>query len=183
MCYFPPKSTLRACVTEWTYVALNRRIKKSKVAVTTERGKKWPRIFRSTREILGFFLWAHSRPKNGLFFLCVISIMLDALRFNSINNKVNDYHMCPVINLFLPWQKLSCSFLHWSSNSSSSQTKFWGKIAKPFQYGNSAIWPLPNSGDSHYPHSNHSRFQNPVLWLSFPSTFRTKLAQSVSVLL
>lgn len=72
---------------------------------------------------------------------CVISAMLDALRFKSINNKINDYHMCPVINLpFLPWRKLSCSLLLWSSNLSSSHTKFWGKIAKPFQYG--ILWDM-----------------------------------------
>lgn len=99
--------------------------------------KKSPRVFRSTREILGFFLWANSSSKNGLFFLCVISVMLDTRRFKSINNKVNDYHMLSlVINLLsLPRQKLGFSFSHWSSNSSSSQTKFWGEMAKPFPYG------------------------------------------------
>lgn len=66
--------------------------------------------------------------------------MLDALRFKSINNKVNDYHMCPVIELlFLPWRKLGCSFWLWSSHS-SSQTKFWGKTVKPFQY--SVLWEM-----------------------------------------
>lgn len=191
-CYFLPKSTLWAFVTLWIYTALNRRIKKTKMAINKE-SKKPSRIFRSTKETLGFFHGAHSSSKNSLVFLCVISVMLDALRFKSINNKVNDYHMRPVINLvFLPWRKLGCSFLHWSSNSSFSQTKFWTRIAKPFQYG--ILWerkpwqlshlavsklgrqPLPTVG-------HHNMSQTPALWLHFWSTSRTKLAQSVSVLL
>ena len=139
----PPKSTIWARVTQWIYVALNRRIKKAKGAINKEQGKKSPRVFGSTRGILGFFLWAHSSPKNGLFFPCVISVMLHALRLKTINNKLNDYHMCPVINLlFLPWWKLSCSFLHWSSNSSSSPTRCWVRSPSHFDRATQPIGPF-----------------------------------------
>lgn len=58
-----------------------------------------------------------------------------------------------------------------------------GKIARPFRYGNSAVWPLPISEDSRYPQSNHNAFQHPALGSNFPSTSRTKLVPSVSILL
>lgn len=135
--------------------------------------KKLPRVFRSTKEILGFFLWAHCSPKNGLFFVW-LSVMLDAHRFKSINNKVNDYHMCPVIKLlFVPWQKFNCSFFLWNFNSTSSLTKCWGEIAKPLQHG----VPLRNEAlaaptcspvqtqkrASAHMANNHNVFQNPAV--------------------
>lgn len=97
-------------------------------------------------------LWADSCSQNGFFFLRVTSVMLESLGFKGTNNKVSDYHTCPVTNLlFLPWPKLGSSFSHWASNSSSSQTDVWAEVAKPLQYGirwQATSWGLSRLGPS-----------------------------------
>lgn len=136
-------------------------IKEAKVAINKEWWEKLAQSIQVHQRSPWILSLSSFQPKERPL-PRVVSVMLDALRFKSVNNKVNDYHMCPVINLlFLPWRKLSCSLLLWSSNLSSSQTKFWGKIAKPLQYGilwETKCWQLrrlapSNSGDSRYPRS------------------------------
>lgn len=120
---------------QWIYVAHNRNNKWGQVAINKEWWEKLAQSIQVHQRDPWILSLSSVQPKQWPL-PCVISVMLDALRFKSINNKVNDYHMCPVIDLpFLPWRKLSCSLLLWSSNLSSSHTEFWRKIAKPLQYG------------------------------------------------
>lgn len=157
---FPPKSAIWASMYQRLYEAHNRNNKGQSGNKQRVMGKTCPEYSGPPEKSLDSSL-SSFQPKEWPL-PRVISVMLDALRFKSINNKVNDYHLCPVINLlFLPWRKLSCSLLLWSSNLSSSQTKFWGKIAKPLQYG--ILWEMKcwqlrrlapsNSEDSRYPRS------------------------------